>query len=341
MKHFSSILLIFLTSFLYAQNPTYEQTVDYLNQNVKGRMMYKGALDSYARATGYKLTNIVIEKNGRIEFKTNQKNGINDFSIVFNIFDLTSSIDYPDGIRANNFSVQFKGLNVTEGYGITFATKNDAIKVARAFRHLKTLCNQDDDLFSAPPKEEKKATLTIDETIQYITKLLSEQGDVKIEMYSNEGFYKTTTISDQQFSKTSLSCSEMKHEKEGTIDLGIENKEYSFNLIQNPISELFIRTVRSDPSRNIISYALSVSSEDYYDFHYKSKRVYGASSKSEASSGLYKRQWKTSTLRKVSQFTIYTKTISDAERLKKAFEHLRALIKESNTNQQTADPFGN
>ncbi len=132
-------------------DPTFEQTVDYIIKNTKGRVMYPGALDSYSRVKGYVLKDVKIDKTGRIELFTDQKFDDNKFSINFNIFDLVQKVDYPDGIRAYKFLVHFNGLNVSSGYGITFATDADAQKIARAFRHLKQVCTPENDLFSQIP----------------------------------------------------------------------------------------------------------------------------------------------------------------------------------------------
>ncbi|MDF3029390.1 MAG: hypothetical protein K0S23_3697 [Fluviicola sp.] len=173
----NKILLCFIlviSHTIYAQSPTYEETVSYIIQNTKGRMMYPGALDAYSRSKGYYLKDIKIEQNGKIELITDQKVFDGGFNIIFNIFDLVEKVDYPDGIRAYKFLVHFSGLNVSEGYGITFATDADAQKVARAFRHLKTMCKQDDDLFAKPSGEDKKSQLSKEETEVYIRKKLNE-----------------------------------------------------------------------------------------------------------------------------------------------------------------------
>ena len=176
-NHFLIYLLLLITTIgnnkLSAQtDPTFEQTVDYIIKNTKGRVMYPGALDSYSRVKGYVLKDIKIDKTGRIELFTDQKFDDNKFSINFNIFDLVQKVDYPDGIRAYKFLVHFNGLNVSSGYGITFATDADAQKIARAFRHLKQVCTPENDLFSQIPAEEKKIKLTREETIDYINKLI-------------------------------------------------------------------------------------------------------------------------------------------------------------------------
>lgn len=164
------------------KKPTFDETVNYIIQNTKGKVMYPGELDAYSRVEGYHLKDVKIEKNGKIELIANQEkisNGYNNnFSITFNIFDLVEKVDYPDGIRAHKFLVHFNGLNVSSGYGITYATDADAQKVARAFRHLKTLCVKENDLFSQIPEEEKKTKLSKGETINYINQALSKLGSV-------------------------------------------------------------------------------------------------------------------------------------------------------------------
>ena len=177
LKIYTFLFLLVTVVQVNAQNdPTFEQTVDYIIKNTKGRVLYPGALDSYTRVKGYYLKDVKIEKNGRIEFITDQKFDDNKFNIIFNIFDLVQKVDYPDGIRAYKFLVHFNGLNVSDGYGITYATDADAQKVARALRHLKTVCTKENDLFSKPTDEESKVNLTRDETIDYINKLIFYDG---------------------------------------------------------------------------------------------------------------------------------------------------------------------
>jgi len=168
---FFLMLLISLTS--VAQELSFEETVAYLKKNIIGRVMYPGGLDAYSRTKGYHLQNVNIEKNGSITLATEQKNGLNDFKISFNIFDLVQKVDYPEGIRAYKFLVHFGGLNVSEGYGITFATDADAERVARAFRYLKKVCVKEKDIFSEPTEEEKKPKLSREETVHYINQILS------------------------------------------------------------------------------------------------------------------------------------------------------------------------
>ncbi len=174
-----AITFIFVKN-VHGQNPTFEQTVEYIIENTKGRVMYPGALDSYTRTQGYRLDDVRIHKNGKIEFITKQDNKLygltNNFNITFNIFDLVPKTDYPEGIKAYKFLVHFNGLNVSDGYGITYATDADAQKVARAFRHLKNVCEKGTDLFGAAPEGEGKLKLTREETLSYINKTLSQFG---------------------------------------------------------------------------------------------------------------------------------------------------------------------
>jgi hypothetical protein len=179
---FQAVLMtVLLTSTIVANaqttpSPTFEQTVDYIVTNTKGRVMYPGALDSYSRVKGYTLKDVRIEKNGKIIFVTEQKHDYNDFTITFNIFDLVANTEYPEGIIAKDFLVHFNGLNVSSGYGIVYATQNDALKVARALRHLRTVCEKpENDLFSQPVIEEKR-TLGKAETMAYITDIIGNLG---------------------------------------------------------------------------------------------------------------------------------------------------------------------
>jgi hypothetical protein len=167
-------LVLVISQTIHAQSPTYDETVSYIIQNTKGRVMYPGDLDAYSRSKGYYLKDIRIEKNGKIELITDQKVFDGGFNIIFNIFDLVEKVDYPDGIRAYKFLVHFSGLNVSDGYGITFATDADAQKIARALRHLKTMCKPDDDLFAKPTEVESKSQLTKEETEAYLVKKLGE-----------------------------------------------------------------------------------------------------------------------------------------------------------------------
>lgn len=174
-----------------ASSPTFEQTVDYIVTNTKGRLMYPGNLDSYSRVKGYSLKDVKIEKNGKITFVTDQKNDYNDFTITFNVFDLVAKTEYPEGVIAKDFLVHFNGLNVSSGYGIVYATQNDALKVARAFRHLRTVCEKpQNDLFSQPVIEEKR-TLGKAETLEYISDILNDLGQGVVlggaDYYCSEG----------------------------------------------------------------------------------------------------------------------------------------------------------
>lgn len=204
MKKLITLFVLFLgLGLANAQEtkPTFDETVNYIIQNTKGKVMYPGELDAYSRVEGYHLKDVKIEKNGKIELITNQQNnlnGNNNFNITFNIFDLVEKVDYPDGIRAHKFLVHFNGLNVSSGYGITYATDADAQKVARAFRHLKTLCVKDNDLFSQIPVEEKKTKLSKEETINYINQTLNKVGEFFI---SSTYFYYSKDNSKKEYSK--------------------------------------------------------------------------------------------------------------------------------------------
>jgi len=193
--------------------PSFEQTADYIIKNTKGRVMYPGDLDAYSRVKGYHLKDVKIDKNGKVELLTDQKFDDNQFSIIFNIFDLVDKVDYQDGIRAHKYLVHFNGLNVSEGYGIAFATDADAQKIARAFRHLKKVSTKPDDLFSQVPQEEKKVKLSREETLDYINNMIYNNGDYiasvtfsskdaweNISSYANGKFYYNSNSKKYSFS---------------------------------------------------------------------------------------------------------------------------------------------
>lgn len=173
-----------------AQDLTFEQTVAYIQKNVTGRMMYPGDLDAYSRTRGYTLKDLSIKQNGAIVLKTDQKWDNHDFEISFNLFDLIQKVDYPEGIRAYKFLVHFNGLNVSGGYGITFATDAEAERVARAFRHLKSVCIKDEDPFSKPTVIENTPDLNKEETITYIANKLKEvEGQYRGYSFGNAIFH--------------------------------------------------------------------------------------------------------------------------------------------------------
>lgn len=353
MKLITSILLSLVSFTLIAQNPTYEQTVEYIKKNTVGRMIYEGPLDSYKRATGHKLTNIVIEKNGRIELKTNQKHGIHDFDIVFNIFDLTSSLDYPDGIRAYKFIVHFKGLNVSKGFGITFATENDAIKVARAFRHLKTLCSQEDDLFGKPTVQEKSAMLTQEETITYIKEVLNSQNPIKTNdcPYNDcKGELKQTILNTNIEMLETVIRKEKLGKTYGYSTLYTceqEKLSYYVNLKRTPFKTIKLYAPRTINTYSFFDdsnlYCLEFITEKKFskqsDFREYSTGSRGNGSESKAINGCNNKSWRSGNKFTTSSLYIGVKTKKDAERLLKAFQHLNALVKEQKSN--IVDPFGN
>lgn len=214
----SIFLLSLFTIFINGQSdndPTFDQTSEYIIKNTKGRVMYPGDLDAYSRVKGYHLKDIKIDKSGKIEMLTDQKFDDNQFSIIFNVFDLVEKVDYPDGIRAYKYLVHFNGLNVSNGYGIAFATDADAQKVARAFRHLKKVSTKPDDLFSQVPQEEKKVKLSREETLDYINNMIYNNGDYiasatfsskdaweNISTYANGKFYYDSNSKKYSFSST-------------------------------------------------------------------------------------------------------------------------------------------
>lgn len=317
---------------LIAQSsPTYDQTVNYLLKNIKGRNMYKGELDAYTRVRGYVVRNIEFDQSGRIEITTNQKNGINDFKIVFNIFDLTSSIDYPDGVRAYKFLVHFKGLNVTSGYGITFATQNDAIKVARALRHYKSLCNESDDLFSNPIVKEKP-TLTKSETLKYINDILNKK-EIKSGYWRN---IKDQRFSESQFQYHNIDTSSDDYSPRRSNKSKYYKKTfYNYDFNAKDIIDIKPEgtiTVSSKIQRLIITFSkkvkMTINDKSYYVKYIESPDKYFPE--------------KTKSINRNSiilYFIEYEEGVH--QRLIKAMKHLSALAKEEYKKKVSDDPFGN
>ena len=351
-KTFTLLILCF-TAMTFNQvkaqvDPTFEQTVDYIIKNTKGRVMYPGALDSYSRVKGYTLKDIKIEKNGKIIFTTEQKNDYNDFTISFNVFDLVASTEYPEGVIAKDFLVHFNGLNVTSGYGIVYATQNDAIKVARAFRHLRTVCKKpENDLFSKPVVEEKK-TLSKEETITYINKNIKTGlwlGECQCYIletyntsYSNGSRGKENGVSNYYIETHDLmstntymvygksdrqDCEEMPYFDQrdnlvrgSSISSRIKLK-ISFDLLKLINFEVFNGTNNDTKILKLNFQPNSSSAENLSSVDLNNIKI-----------------WNTSSL----QFLVSSENV---EKVKKAFMHLEKLIKEEKKKAEDDDPFGN
>lgn len=179
-----------------AQDLTFEQTVSYIRKNVTGRVLYPGDLDAYSRTKGYVVAEIGIGKNGSVKIKTENKNDINDYTIEFNIFDLVQKTDYPGGVKAYRFLVHFNGLNVSSGYGISFATDADAERMARAFRYLRKVCQKDPNPFDKPGTAENSGKQTKEETLHYLSSKADEaNGEADPFMGSNEKPVKLFNVS--------------------------------------------------------------------------------------------------------------------------------------------------
>ena len=349
--HFLVFLLLLITTIginkLSAQTvPTFEQTVNYIVTNTKGRVMYPGALDSYSRVKGYTLKDIKIEKNGKIIFTTEQKNDYNDFTISFNVFDLVANTEYPEGVIAKNFLVHFNGLNVSSGYGIVYATQNDALKVARAFRHLRTVCKKpENDLFSQPVIEEKK-TLSKEETLSYINKnIMTGLGLGECQCYILE------TYNDGNGHRG---------KKNGTSNYYIE----SHDLVSTNTYEVYGRADRQDCEempyfnhRDVLVRGSSISNSvklkisfdllklinfEVFNGTNDATKVLKLNFQSNSSSAenlssvdlMNIKIWNTSSL----QFLVSSENV---EKVKKAFMHLEKLIKEEKKKEKENDPFGN
>lgn len=320
--------------------PTFEQTVEYIVANTKGRVMYPGALDAYARVKGYNLEDITIEKNGRITFVTEQKNDYNDFSISFNVFDLESSTEYPEGVLAKDYLVHFHGLNVSSGYGIVYATQNDALKVARAFRHLRLVCQRpENDLFSQPVIEEKKV-LGINETVNYINNTILPGGQFALSCsycrnydgkYSSDFFVDYYVQAAKFLSSTQLvisaeggECVEylgnMSHRISGGCDRTLDvTLNINFLTFVNYETRMF----NGDPRFVVMTLNFEngsiIPSKLLPDIRYNYE---------------YGFWWTTSYV----QFFVKADSV---EKTKKAFDHLISLVQEKKQKAEEADPFGN
>tara|TARA_B100000809_G_scaffold152297_1_gene149641 strand:- start:2235 stop:3188 length:954 start_codon:yes stop_codon:yes gene_type:complete len=317
-------------------------------------MLYEGTLDSYKRETGHKLTKIEIHKDGRIKLVADQQQGRHDFEIVFNIFDLKSSIDYPDGIRAYKFIVHFQGLNVSSGYGITFATDADAKRVARAFRHLKTMSSKGGGLFDGPTQAEKKPTLTKSETLKYIENIVNNQPKLTNRTYDGNFTFSVEAVQTFYSGNFQTEIGKLWNDG-GNFNYGEQTKKY-LNLDKLKIDEVSIYPPRpeylSGCSTNsecslkgrytLLSigyiennqYGLSYKSQTRDNFAYNVK-----STSSEAKNDCKSREWQT--FKGSDTVNIYLENQDDADRLKKAFEHLAALINEEKRVKEDSDPFGN
>lgn len=326
-------------------SPTFEQTVAYIIENTKGRVMYPGALDSYTRVRGYTLKDIKIDRNGKITFTTEQKNDYNDFIITFNVFDLVPNTEYPQGVIAKNFLVHFNGLNVSNGYGIVYATQNDALKVARAFRHLRTVCEKPkNDLFSTPVAEEKK-TLGKSETIEYINKniitglYLGSCNCYELEIY-NGGLGKRG-IND---GKSSYFVESQSLNNSSYTVIAKSNRESCrtpsyFNAADN--------LVRGNQIQKTVELKISFEITNLVDFEIldinsdPKTKVLKLNFKPNSSKLSY------SLLQDLNDINVWTPSSlkfrvlnENVEKLKKAFLHLQALVVEEKKKKEEEDPFG-
>jgi hypothetical protein len=328
-------------------SPTFEQTVNYIITNTKGRVMYPGALDAYSRVKGYTLKDVTIEKNGKVVFITEQKNDYNDFTITFNIFDLVATTEYPEGVIAKNFLVHFNGLNVSNGYGIVYATQNDALKVARAFRHLRTVCEKpQNDLFSQPVIEEKK-TLSKEETIKYINNNILPGlwlGDCKcyeLEYYGGNGGKRSKQSGQSSYYVKS-------HELLSQAIYKVYATSNREDCQQRPYFNYSNDLVKGDWIKNSIEAKFKFDMLELSDFEIiditnddktKTLRLIfkpntcsaeNLSNVDLSSVGI----WTPNSL----QFRVLSENV---EKVKKAFIHLQKLLIEEKKQAEEEDPFGN
>lgn len=353
---FITILLI-STIVVNAQNtssPTFEQTVDYIVTNTKDRVMYPGNLDSYSRVKGYSLKDVKIEKNGKIIFVTDQKNDYNDFTITFNVFDLVAKTEYPEGVIAKDFLVHFNGLNVSNGYGIVYATQNDALKVARAFRHLRTVCEKpQNDLFSQPVIEEKK-TLGKPETLEYISNILNDLGQRVtlggVDYYCSEG-----NQGNFQYKQTSHTFTSSSYTMYGTWSGG---NGIDFQDISSMCSSAYLRKKSNNTSfkENItLKYEFDFSKLTGIEYEYSNeiKLLFeeGTVSNKTASDDkldfIFMYQQSDNPSKRYTGANYYVKlntqglSKENGEKLIKAFNHLKKIEQEEKKKVENDDPFGN
>lgn len=344
LKYFLLVVLLLLASLLNAQttqeltNPTFEQTMNYIISNTRGRMMYPGALDAYSRVKGYILKDIQVEKSGKIVFITDQKYDINDFTITFNIFDLEANTEYPEGVLAKNFLVHFNGLNVTSGYGIVYATQNDALKIARAFRHLRAVCQKpQNELFDQPVIEEKKI-LGKAETISYINKYIKGGGSIGFKC-SNCRTY------EGRFAKDAFAGYNI-----NSVEL-ISPTKYIMRAIGGDCMEEFesgfsLTKVGSCDSKVDINFELDLKKfigfETSNVYPKKTSLILNFETGSIKPSNYLPDiiRNKKSSMWSYSHIKVFIET-ENVERFKKAFEHLKALMIEEKKKADALDPFAN
>lgn len=321
-----------------ANSPTFEQTVDYIISNTKGRVMYPGELDAYSRTKGYSLKDIKIDKNGKIVFITEQKDDYNDFNISFNIFDLAATKEYPGGIIAKDFLVHFNGLNVSKGYGIVYATQNDALKIARAFRHLRTVCEKpENDLFSQPEVEEKQV-LSKSETIDYINDKIVKFSKVagKHTCYSMTYLDGGRSRKDSETRDLAVTPQYFKSAGELVIithDGGSSICEES-NIL--PDDGKISMNLYFDLLKVIKTEIQSINEGQYYDFIFYFQN---SDFKVDISESFIFNEYNISWTG--GNFFIITVNGSDVEKITKAFDHLKQLLQEEKSKLERDDPFGN
>jgi hypothetical protein len=314
MKKILLTIILFYSIQTSAQEYTYEETVDYLKTNLKGTMMYPGALDSYKRVEGYKLKDVSFSKDGKIIFNTEQNYGKNDFEIRFNIFDLRSTTDYPEGVRAYNFLVHFQGLNVSSGYGVVFATDAEAKRVARALRYWKSLCKKSSGMFSEEPKD-KSITLNKEQTIVYINKILVKSIGEEYKTLGSEHLATNIELLNNETLKYSFK------------DLKLFNGKWKWKCNKTfKIDFSLISNVRFVYDAEFADYGKKLLFQSDYQFVEIKK-----SCDEERPTQLYKSK----------SFAITIKDAHDSSRLIKAFNHLIKLSKEDRQYKKEKDPFGN
>lgn len=349
---FLSGLLLFSLSFGYSQetsiSPSYEETVDFIIKYTKGRVMYPGALDSYKRVNGYTLEDVKISMNGDLIFITKQRNDYNDFKIAFNIFDLKSTKEYPEGIIAKDYLVHFNGLNVSSGYGITYATAEDALRVARAFRHLKKVCAKPEKGLFDKETVDEKVTLSKEETIKYINnKIQSGQWfgrarcDKVVTKTNGWGVTNRGIISDG-VTNYKIASAEITDESTYVVTIQADRQCW-----QRGFSDFFEGT--NLPYSYSLYYKIDLSKlrevkeleDDSYDDFLRLDFFYGGKelTNSYSSYQFIQRNFDEISDSYDYMYINFKLDYADMNKVKKALIHLSELIKEEKEEKKSKDPF--
>ena len=191
--------------------------------------------------------------------------------------------------------------------------------------------------------QKKKPTLTKTETMKYIEDLLNNASELSYNVSGGKNnlnqIFNANTGSFNSFNYQSVN------------DAGgygyFENDEDFNNITQTLIKNISI--ISPDPEERNYRfqkkfYSVKIDFETPIQRSFKYRRNYStltweANSISEAKNNCRSQSWKHNNANK-SYVEIFMKNESDAKRLKNAFEHLAALIKEEKSADRDNDPFG-